>query len=85
MYFGLFEQVLEGTTFHVTGCSAGFFVNSTRNGRFNPSPALYAYHAHTLFELLSQASPKFLKHYEALLQRTSEACPQKTQVKFRLS
>ena len=65
----------------MTACTAGFFVNSTRNDRFNPSPALYAHHSQTLFELLSKASPKFLKHYyEALVQRKSESSPQKAPV-----
>ena len=64
----------------MTACTAGFFVNSTRNDRFNPSPALYAHHSQTLFELLSKVSPKFLKHYEALVQRKSESSPQKAPV-----
>ena len=78
------EQVLEGTTFHITACSAGFFVNSTRNDHFNPSPALYAYHSNTLLELLNKASPKFHKNFEVLLHKASESCQQDSQVRVGL-
>lgn len=71
--FYLQVTTLEGFVFHVTATPSGFFVNSTRGDRFNPAPSHHPCHAHSLVELLSQASSDFSREFNHLLRVAAEA------------
>ncbi|XP_028396427.1 clustered mitochondria protein homolog [Dendronephthya gigantea] len=61
---------LEDDHVNVTSCPAGFYINRSQNGVFNPQPRAESCRSHTLVGLLSQLSPLFKKNF-ALLQKTS--------------
>lgn len=71
--FYLQVTTLEGFVFHVTATPPGFFINSTRGDRFNPAPSHNPCHAHSLVELLSQASSDFSREFNNLLRIAAEA------------
>ncbi|CAN0439363.1 unnamed protein product, partial [Laminaria digitata] len=53
---------LDGTAIHVTCTQGGFYVNGTRKGSFDPSPASgNACHSHELAATLLATSPSFAK------------------------
>ena len=67
---------LEGDNLHITSCQSGFFISQSDNQHFDPSPMRnsgtsrqhYTYQTyHSLFTLLSAASPQFALTTESLL------------------
>ncbi len=66
---------LEDHTLHVTASVDGFFLNSSTNSRFDPSPHSTPYKSHTLVELLRKASPQFSARFARLLNRKTVQHP----------
>jgi len=59
---------LEDKTYHITGCTSGFFVNASKGKSFNPAMGGEKVPlCSTLVSLLSRLSPGFKKIFSALL------------------
>ena len=67
-----------GLVYNITATARGFFINSTRNGKFNPEPSHHPCHSPTLLELLQKASPSFRKDFTALLKHAADLARQTT-------
>jgi protein TIF31 len=70
-FFYLEVLTLEGQTHHITCTANGFFVNSSKNKKFSPSPrhknnAHIDGMAHELVDLLVELSPSFKRCYSQL-------------------
>uniref|UniRef100_A0A914DXN8 Clustered mitochondria protein homolog n=1 Tax=Acrobeloides nanus TaxID=290746 RepID=A0A914DXN8_9BILA len=69
----LVVETVEGTKFHITCCTKGFYVNSSKDGRFDPRPSNYHNEIyHSLVDLLSLLSNGFKKAYAAILRRRND-------------
>ena len=62
--------------YNITATASGFFINATRNDKFNPEPSHYACTSATLLELLQRASPSFRKDFSALIKRAADLARQ---------
>ncbi|KAH3899902.1 related to Clustered mitochondria protein homolog [Saccharomycodes ludwigii] len=68
----LYLQVvtLEGEVFHITGDSAGFYVNKSSSNKFDPSPK-DEFRGITLYDVISHHSKKFISHVNDLEKKIS--------------
>lgn len=60
-------STLEGTTFHITSTTAGYFVSNNAGERFDPLPKKIRgkfYQSHSLFSLLMELSPAMVSQIE---------------------
>eukprot|EP00118_Oscarella_pearsei_P010461 m.64302 g.64302 ORF g.64302 m.64302 type:complete len:496 (+) comp35246_c0_seq4:291-1778(+) len=62
----LMVTLMEGSWYHVTATSAGFFVNRSTDTVFDPEPADDSCKCYTLIGLLTQLIPSFKKSYSDL-------------------
>ncbi|CAI4229017.1 unnamed protein product [Auanema sp. JU1783] len=71
LYF--YIDTVEKRRLHVTCCTKGFFVNSSTDETFDPSPSSQHRNIyHSVVDLLNVVSPGFKKAYPALIKRRSE-------------
>lgn len=52
-------QTLEGETLHITGSTAGFYINKSSSNKFDPSARENSNHSSTLYELIAKTSKNF--------------------------
>ncbi|KAK0420690.1 hypothetical protein QR680_014829 [Steinernema hermaphroditum] len=66
-------DTMENRRFHITACNRGFFINSSTDTMFKPTPSsqFKGVH-HSLVDLLSSVSSTFKKNFPALMKRRVE-------------
>jgi len=65
--FYLQIETLENSILHVTAHSGGFYINGTKNNKFNPLPSNKPHKNQTLLGLLIDVSPLFRTNFPKLL------------------
>uniref|UniRef100_A0A1I7YE19 Clustered mitochondria protein homolog n=1 Tax=Steinernema glaseri TaxID=37863 RepID=A0A1I7YE19_9BILA len=66
-------DTMENRRFHITACNRGFFVNSSTDAVFKPTPSSqFKTVYHSLVDLISAISSTFKKNFPALLKRRIE-------------
>eukprot|EP01127_Copromyxa_protea_P005232 TRINITY_DN1513_c2_g1_i1.p1 TRINITY_DN1513_c2_g1~~TRINITY_DN1513_c2_g1_i1.p1 ORF type:complete len:1243 (-),score=410.37 TRINITY_DN1513_c2_g1_i1:1503-5231(-) len=73
--FYLDVVTLEGESVVVTAWSNGFFVNSSKNGNFDPTPSARPCRAHALVDLLRELSPKFKQTFAKVVNQHFDSHP----------
>ncbi|TPX43395.1 hypothetical protein SeLEV6574_g05077, partial [Synchytrium endobioticum] len=72
----LLITTLENERLHITCSASGFYVNSSTDTVFNPTPASpKSHHAHTLPALLTSVSPLFTTNFDILQQLNGKRHP----------
>ncbi|XP_072164554.1 clustered mitochondria protein homolog [Diadema setosum] len=71
----LYVVCSEGTSYHLTASTRGFYINQSTQEVFNPKPAEQKHLSHSLIELLNKVSPSFKKNFAQLLKKRSQRHP----------
>ncbi|XP_063967453.1 clustered mitochondria protein homolog [Lytechinus pictus] len=71
----LYVVCSEGTSYHLTASTRGFYINQSTQEVFNPKPADQKHLSHSLIELLNKVSPSFKKNFAQLLKKRSQRHP----------
>ncbi|KAJ8044008.1 Clustered mitochondria protein-like [Holothuria leucospilota] len=71
----LYIVTMEGSSFHVTASTRGFYINQSTQEAFIPKPAEQRHLSHSLIELLNKISPTFKKTFSHLLKKRSQKHP----------
>lgn len=68
-------MTLEGNKYCITGTTKIFYVNSSNESKFDPTPSKASFEASTLVGLLQKISPKFKKALRDTMEKKASAHP----------